>query len=156
MPTYDYHCDACGQDFEAFQRMSDPPLEKCANEACGATGSVRRLMGTGGGLIFKGSGFYITDYRDAGKAKPTAGDGGEKSAPSEAVAASGESGAKSEAKGEGKAEAKKDSKSSGESKSGGAAEKSPAPSASGSGSGSGSSGAGEAKSSTTAPANSKS
>jgi putative FmdB family regulatory protein len=58
MPTYDYECPKCGL-FEYFQSMKDEPLKKCPE--CGA--KVRRLIGTGGGLIFKGSGFYITDYR---------------------------------------------------------------------------------------------
>jgi putative FmdB family regulatory protein len=69
MPTYEYHCDACGFDFEKFQSMSSSPIKKCPN--CGKN-KVRRLIGTGAGLIFKGSGFYITDYRDksyADKAK---------------------------------------------------------------------------------------
>ena len=58
MPTYDYECPKCGV-FEYFQSMKDEPLKKCPE--CGS--NVRRLIGTGGGLIFKGSGFYITDYR---------------------------------------------------------------------------------------------
>jgi putative FmdB family regulatory protein len=63
MPVYEYHCDACGKDFEAQQRMSDVPLTECA---CGKKGQVRRLIGTGAGLIFKGNGFYITDYKNGG------------------------------------------------------------------------------------------
>lgn len=59
MPTYDYRCDSCGEQFEHFQNMSDPPLTECP--AC--RGPLRRLIGTGAGLIFKGSGFYATDYR---------------------------------------------------------------------------------------------
>lgn len=61
MPLYEYHCDACGQDFEVQQRMSDPPVEECS---CGEKGKVRRLLSAGNGLIFKGSGFYITDYKN--------------------------------------------------------------------------------------------
>lgn len=60
MPTYDYECSACGARFEAFQSINDKPLTKC--EKCGKK-KVRRLIGAGAGLIFKGSGFYITDYR---------------------------------------------------------------------------------------------
>ncbi|HMZ51298.1 MAG TPA: zinc ribbon domain-containing protein [Candidatus Sumerlaeota bacterium] len=60
MPRYEYHCDACGRDFEATQRMSDAPLTSCE---CGAQGRVRRLMSAGNGVIFKGSGFYQTDYK---------------------------------------------------------------------------------------------
>ncbi|MBX3730247.1 MAG: zinc ribbon domain-containing protein [Candidatus Sumerlaeia bacterium] len=73
MPVYEYHCDACGKDFEAQQRMSDAPLTECS---CGEKGQVRRLIGSGAGLIFKGSGFYITDYKNggskAGEAKESA------------------------------------------------------------------------------------
>src|SRR5437879_5680967 len=61
MPTYDYRCDACGHAFEQFQSMTSAPLKKCPK--CGRK-KLRRLIGTGAGLIFKGSGFYITDYRD--------------------------------------------------------------------------------------------
>ncbi|MCB0289564.1 MAG: zinc ribbon domain-containing protein [Calditrichaeota bacterium] len=60
MPTYDYRCKACNHQFEAFQRMSDAPLSTCPE--CG--GEVQRLISGGTGLIFKGSGFYITDYKD--------------------------------------------------------------------------------------------
>lgn len=61
MPTYDYQCDACGHRFEVFQSMKDPKLTDCPQEGC--AGPLRRLLGTGAGLIFKGSGFYQTDYR---------------------------------------------------------------------------------------------
>lgn len=61
MPTYDYECknEECGHAFEAFQSITASPLRKCPE--CG--GKVKRLIGAGAGLIFKGSGFYITDYR---------------------------------------------------------------------------------------------
>ena len=59
MPTYEYRCKSCGHEFEFFQDMSDSPLNKCP--VC--KGSVERLISAGGGLLFKGSGFYITDYR---------------------------------------------------------------------------------------------
>jgi putative FmdB family regulatory protein len=67
MPTYEYQCEKCNQTFEVFQSMKDQaytvcPKEFCRLEAWGA-GTVKRLFGTGAGLIFKGSGFYITDYR---------------------------------------------------------------------------------------------
>jgi|SRR4051812_6175292 len=91
MPTYDYKCDACGHGWEQFQSMTAAPIKRCPK--CGKS-KARRLIGTGAGLIFKGSGFYITDYRDAGykdKAKADAGggggDGGEKK--SEAATTSG-------------------------------------------------------------------
>ena len=61
MPNYDYRCETCGHQFEVFQNMSDAKLENCPQEGC--EGRVRRLLGTGAGLIFKGSGFYQTDYR---------------------------------------------------------------------------------------------
>ncbi len=60
MPTYEYACPKCGHQFEAFQSMKDEPLTKCPK--CGKKG-VKRLVGGGAGLIFKGSGFYITDYK---------------------------------------------------------------------------------------------
>lgn len=61
MPTYEYKCQKCGKIFEAFQKMSDKPLADCADKKC--DGKVRRLIGKGAGFIFKGSGFYATDYR---------------------------------------------------------------------------------------------
>ena len=60
MPTYDYVCDACGHKFEEFQSMMDKNLKKCP--ACKKS-KLRRLIGTGAAIIFKGSGFYQTDYR---------------------------------------------------------------------------------------------
>lgn len=67
MPTYEYACQKCGQNFDLHQSMRDQPLESCPKEQCRKAkwgkGKVRRLLGTGAGLIFKGSGFYITDYR---------------------------------------------------------------------------------------------
>ena len=83
MPTYEYHCDACEHDFEKFQSMSADPIKVCPS--CGKK-KLRRLIGTGAGLIFKGSGFYITDYRDKGyaeKAKAESGAGGGEAKPSE-------------------------------------------------------------------------
>ncbi|MDB5295946.1 MAG: regulatory protein FmdB family [Phycisphaerales bacterium] len=79
MPTYEYECDACGHKFEKFHSMSAAPIKTCP--ACGKD-TVRRLIGAGAGLIFKGSGFYITDYREAGykdQAKAESG-GGDKPA----------------------------------------------------------------------------
>jgi putative FmdB family regulatory protein len=64
MPTYDYECQACGHKFEEFQSIKAEPIKVCP--AC-KKNKVRRIIGTGGGLIFKGSGFYCTDYRDSGK-----------------------------------------------------------------------------------------
>ena len=61
MPTYDYKCSSCGEIYELFQSMNDKPKKKCRN--CGRNTAVR-LIGGGSGLIFKGSGFYITDYKN--------------------------------------------------------------------------------------------
>lgn len=61
MPTYEYRCKVCGAECEIFQRMSDAPETHCG--ACGDAQGLERLMSAGAGLIFKGSGFYITDYR---------------------------------------------------------------------------------------------
>ena len=70
MPTYDYRCNACGHTFDAFQRMSADALTDCPE--CGKP-ALRRLIGSGAGIIFKGSGFYETDYkrsRSDGEKKP--------------------------------------------------------------------------------------
>jgi putative FmdB family regulatory protein len=59
VPTYEYECNDCGHCFEEFQRITDPPLEECPK--CG--GTIRRLPGPGAAVLFRGSGFYATDYR---------------------------------------------------------------------------------------------
>lgn len=59
MPTYEYQCKDCGFKFEQFQSIADSPLEKCPS----CNGKLKRLVSGGAGLIFKGSGFYITDYK---------------------------------------------------------------------------------------------
>jgi len=64
MPTYEYECAKCGKTFDLYQSMKDDPIKICPNKKC--KGKVKRLIGTGAGLIFKGSGFYITDYRSEG------------------------------------------------------------------------------------------
>lgn len=70
MPTYEYACSKCGKTFEIFQSMKDPALTTCPEAHCQMTpwgqGPVKRLLGTGAGIIFKGSGFYSTDYRSEG------------------------------------------------------------------------------------------
>jgi len=67
MPTYEYACAKCGQHFDAFQSMRDQPFRECPKELCRLPkwghGKVKRLLGTGAGIIFKGAGFYSTDYR---------------------------------------------------------------------------------------------
>ena len=60
MPTYEYECLECGVNFEAFQKMSDVVLEECPQ----CKGKVKRMISSGAGLIFKGSGFYATDYKN--------------------------------------------------------------------------------------------
>lgn len=59
MPTYEYECLSCGHNFDKFQNMSDEPLKSCPK----CSQDVKRLVGMGSGIIFKGSGFYATDYR---------------------------------------------------------------------------------------------
>jgi putative FmdB family regulatory protein len=59
MPTYDYQCTKCGHIFEAFQSIKEHPLKECPK----CKGHLKRLIGTGGGIIFKGTGFYETDYK---------------------------------------------------------------------------------------------
>jgi putative FmdB family regulatory protein len=67
MPTYEYACEKCRKNFDAYQSMRDEPYRFCPKELCReekwGKGKVKRLLGVGAGLIFKGSGFYITDYR---------------------------------------------------------------------------------------------
>ena len=92
MPTYDYECDACGHTFELFQSISEPVQKKCPK--CGKL-KLRRLFGTGAAVVFKGSGFYQTDYRSDSYKKAA-----EKDKPS------------SESKSESKSETKSDSTSS--------------------------------------------
>jgi len=78
MPTYDYRCRKCGHTCEVFQSITDAPLKQCPS--CGKNG-LKRLIGAGAALIFRGSGFYCTDYRKTGastpasSSKPSAGDG---------------------------------------------------------------------------------
>src|SRR4051812_23087614 len=93
MPTYEYKCKACGHKVEIFQSMKDPPKRKCPD--CGKS-ALERLIGTGGAVIFKGSGFYQTDYRSESYKK-----GAQAEKPKET---------KTESKPETKAETKTDSK----------------------------------------------
>jgi putative FmdB family regulatory protein len=65
MPTYEYECQRCGRHFDQFQSIKDPPLKRCPK----CRGKVQRQIGTGAGIIFKGSGFYATDYRSDGYKK---------------------------------------------------------------------------------------
>jgi putative FmdB family regulatory protein len=93
MPTYDYECDRCGHSFELFQAISESPKRKCPK--CSKQ-SLRRLFGTGAAVMFKGSGFYQTDYRSESY---------QKSAAAEKGATHGSDG-KAEAKSEKKSETK--------------------------------------------------
>src|SRR5690349_5770301 len=82
MPTYEYQCDACDHNFDELQSFSEPPLKKCPK--CGKA-KLRRVFGSGAAVIFKGSGFYQTDYRSesykaAAKAEQEAAKPAEKSA----------------------------------------------------------------------------
>ena len=74
VPTYDYECTRCEHAFEAFHSMSADPISVCPE--CG--GKVRRLIGSGAGILFKGSGFYQTDYRSAEYSKAASTDKPEK------------------------------------------------------------------------------
>lgn len=102
MPTYDYVCKSCSHAFELFQSMKDAPKRKCPE--CGKN-TLERLIGTGAAVMFKGSGFYETDYRSESykkaKAADTQGGGATDKAPSDKPAD-----AKAESKPEPKAEAK--------------------------------------------------
>ena len=71
MPTYDYECSACGNEWEMFQKMTAKAAQKCPK--CGKA-KARRLLSPGGGMLFKGSGFHTTDYRSASYKKAAAAD----------------------------------------------------------------------------------
>lgn len=86
MPTYEYECQKCGHRFEEFQSIKAEPLKKCPQKGC--RGRVKRLIGTGAGLLFKGSGFYTTDYRSDGYQKAAKAEkDGSSSAPAKTEAA---------------------------------------------------------------------
>src|SRR5579872_4347902 len=100
MPTYEYVCSKCDHQFEKYQSIADKSLTTCPKELCGmkkwGKGKIKRVIGAGAGLIFKGSGFYITDYRSenykAGAKKDSApaatgGSGGESKSSCETKAA---------------------------------------------------------------------
>lgn len=82
MPTYEYECQKCGHQFEVFQSIKDKPKKTCPECKC----RVKRLLGTGAGLLFKGSGFYITDYRKPGYKEAAKKDGGSSTSPSKSSA----------------------------------------------------------------------
>ncbi|MCX7717917.1 MAG: hypothetical protein N2111_05885 [Candidatus Sumerlaeaceae bacterium] len=93
MPTYEYECEACGGRFEYFQWISEEPRVTC--EACG--GGLKRLLSAGTGLIFKGSGFYITDYK-GGKPSKDGDSKGESKGESSSGSKAGEAKAAAESK----------------------------------------------------------
>ena len=93
MPTYEYECQQCGHRFEEFQSITAEPRQTCPEANC--TGLVKRLIGMGGGLLFKGTGFYTTDYRS---------DGYQKAAKADKDSGNGKA---SDKKGDGKAKAAK-------------------------------------------------
>jgi putative FmdB family regulatory protein len=90
MPTYDYKCNACKKRMEIFQSIKDAPKRKCPE--CGKN-SLERLIGTGGAIIFKGSGFYQTDYRSESYKK-----GAESDKPAESPSAESKAETKTDAK----------------------------------------------------------
>ena len=119
MPTYEYVCDKCGHQFDHFQSIKDDAIKVCPQEKCGqkkwGKGKVTRAIGAGAGLIFKGSGFYITDYRSEGyKAAAKKDSGGGESKPAGGGEAKPAGGGESKASGGGESKsspAKTDSKS---------------------------------------------
>lgn len=113
MPTYDYKCSACGHTFDELQKFSDPPLTKCPE--C-KKNKLERLFGGGGAIIFKGGGFYETDYRRAGEKGEGAEKGGDDKGKSETKDTKAETpapAADSTPKAETKTEPKSDTKPSG-------------------------------------------
>lgn len=100
MPTYEYECHKCGHQFEEFQSIAAEPLTKCPQKGCG--GRVQRLISGGGGLLFKGSGFYATDYRSESYKKAAKADA------KEPVSGGDKAGSDSGSEARAKAETKKD------------------------------------------------
>ena len=113
MPTYDYRCTKCDHRFEMLQTMSEPPRKRCPECGC----KVERLIGAGAGLIFKGSGFYITDYV-RNKSGNEESNNQPKSDGESKQTSDGESKQTSEKKPQKKTESKKESNSKAQSKSG--------------------------------------
>lgn len=99
MPTYDYACSKCGHELEIFHSMSEAPKKKCPK--CGKNG-LERKIGAGAGFLFKGEGFYLTDYRSEGYKSDAKKDKDSSAAPAPAASET-----KKEAKSESKAKPKK-------------------------------------------------
>jgi putative FmdB family regulatory protein len=91
MPTYEYKCEACGFEFEKFQSIKSAPIKKCPH--CGKS-RVKRLIGIGAGVIFKGGGFYATDYRSDAYKSAAKADTGDKPASKETKTDGGDSSSK--------------------------------------------------------------
>jgi putative FmdB family regulatory protein len=105
MPTYEYHCDACEHNFDEFQSINDKPLKKCPK--CGKL-KLRRVFGAGAAIIFKGSGFYQTDYRS--ESYKAAAKAEQESSKSDKASADGKADAKAEGKADGAAKETKPAK----------------------------------------------
>jgi putative FmdB family regulatory protein len=110
MPTYDYLCETCEHEFEFSQSMKEKPLARCPASVCPrrikGKGRVKRRLGRGAGLLFKGSGFYITDYRSESYKTAAKSDAPPAAAAADSAAPAGKSETKAEPKSEGKAESK--------------------------------------------------
>ncbi|MFW5744988.1 MAG: FmdB family zinc ribbon protein [Spirochaetota bacterium] len=104
MPTYDYECSSCGHTFDAFQSMSDDPLKTCPE--CGKN-ALKRLIGGGMGIIFKGSGFYSTDSRSGAAASSSSSETGSSETSSNKEGSSKESSTKKESTSSGDGASKK-------------------------------------------------
>jgi putative FmdB family regulatory protein len=118
MPTYDYKCSACGHTFDELQSFSEPPLTKCPK--C-KKNKLERLFGGGGAIIFKGAGFYETDYRRAGEPASKNGDEAGKGETKDTTETKADAPAAANSDGAAKSEKKSETKS--ESKGGGGAKK---------------------------------
>ena len=108
MPTYDYHCDACSHDWELFQQMTADPVKVCPK--CKKR-KARRLIGAGAGIVFKGGGFYETDYRSSSYKKGAEADKKAQTKASESSESKSKSETKSGAKSGGKNGSKSETKS---------------------------------------------
>lgn len=107
MPTYDYRCNACGHTFDEMQKFSDAPLTKCPE--C-KKNKLERLFGGGGAIIFKGGGFYETDYRRAGQKSDAGESGGGEAKETKSETPAADSAPKAEPKAETKSESKSSTK----------------------------------------------
>ena len=107
MPTYEYKCNNCGHKFEKFHSITSAPIRKCPE--CGKN-AVERLISAGGGLIFKGSGFYITDYRDSAYQDKAKADTEKSETPAKTADGESKPAASKDAKGDAKTDSKAETK----------------------------------------------